>query len=147
MSDKRDESSNENDEPEPDEDYNRNNQHRGIEKESIENNVLVMKSNTLDEGTLAFIHWLNSNHKNSTFENPIIVKNFLNDKSTVLWDNTILAEVHVETKDGVPVCEYCEADDCAHVGFTICLEQLHGKGQTLDSIEAEAEIESATKLR
>ena len=36
------------------------------------------------------------------------------------------------------MCQYCKADDCAHVGFTICLEQLHGRGETLESIEAEA---------
>lgn len=130
MSNKKDESS-ENDEPEPDDDYHR----------------LVIKSNTLDEGTLAFIHWLNSKHKNSTIENPIIVKDFQNDKCTVLWDSTISAEVHVETKEGVPICQYCKADDCAHVGFTICLEQLHGRGETLESVEAEAETASATGTR
>jgi hypothetical protein len=145
MSNKKDESS-EDGEPEPDADNHRNNgnQHkRGnqLKRTELVENVLVIKSNTLDEGTLAFIHWLNSTHKSSTIENPITVKDFVNDKRTVLWDNTIPAEVEVETKDGVPVCKYCKADDCAHVGFTICLEQLHGRGETLESIEAEAEAE------
>jgi hypothetical protein len=99
-----------------------------------------IKSNTLDEGTMAFIHWLNSTHKKSTIENPFIVKNFQNDKLTVLWDSCVQAEVHIETKEGVPICQYCKADDCAHVGFTICLEQLHGRGETLESIEADAEV-------
>jgi hypothetical protein len=90
---------------------------------------------------MAFIHWLNSAHKKSTIENPIVVKSFENDKCTVLLDRDKQTEVHVDTKDGVPICQYCKADDCAHVGFTICLEQLHGRGQTLESIEAEAEIE------
>ena len=40
------------------------------------------------------------------------------------------------------MCQYCKADDCAHVGFTICLEQLHGRGETLESIEAEADNEA-----
>ncbi|MGH9952371.1 MAG: hypothetical protein ACRD5J_12135, partial [Nitrososphaeraceae archaeon] len=44
-------------------------------------------------------------------------------------------------REGVPICQYCNADDCAHVGFTICLEQLHGRDKTLESIEAEAENE------
>ena len=145
MSNKKDESS-EDGEPEPDADNHRNNgnQHkRGnqLKRTELVENVLVIKSNTLDEGTLAFIHWLNSKHKSSTIENPIIVKHFENYKHTTLWDNSILREVDVETKDGVPVCKYCKTDDCAHVGFTICLEQLHGRGETLESIEAEADSE------
>ena len=132
MSNKKDESS-EDGEPDQDADYHRNhgNQQKKRDqagkKESAED-VFVIKSNTLDEGTMAFIHWLNSTHKNSTIENPIVVKSFENDRRTVLRDSSIQAEVNVETKEGVPMCQYCKADDCAHVGFTICLEQLHGRG-------------------
>lgn len=146
MSHNKDEGS-ENDEPEPDGDYYQNSgdrhkraNERGEVEDSIEDS-LVIKCNTLDEGTLAFIHWLNSSQKSSTIENPIIVKDFENYKRTVLWDNSISVDVEVETKDGVPVCKYCKADDCAHVGFTICLEQLHRRGETLESIEAEAEFQ------
>ena len=95
MSNKKDESS-EDGELDQDANYNRNhgNQQKKRDqpgkKESAED-VFVIKSNTLDEGTMAFIH--------------------------------------------------CKADDCAHVGFTICLEQLHGRGETLESIEAEADNE------
>ena len=53
---------------------------------------------------------------------------------------SVQAEVHVNTKDGVPICQYCKADDCAHVGFTICLEQLHGRGETLESIEVKPKM-------
>ena len=146
MSNKKDESS-EDGEPDQDADYHRNhgNQQKKRDqpgkKESAEV-VFVIKSNTLDEGTMAFIHWLNSTHKNSTIENPIVVKSFENDRRTVLRDSSIQAEVNVETKEGVPMCQYCKADDCAHVGFTICLEQLHGRGETLESIEAEADNEA-----
>ena len=146
MSNKKDESS-EDGEPDQDADYHRNhgNQQKKRDqpgkKESAED-VFVIKSNTLDEGTMAFIHWLNSTHKNSTIENPIVVKSFENDRRTVLRDISIQAEVNVETKEGVPMCQYCKADDCAHVGFTICLEQLHGRGETLESIEAEADNEA-----
>lgn len=146
MSNKKDESS-EDGEPDQDADYHRNhgNQQKKRDqpgkKESAED-VFVIKSNTLDEGTMAFIHWLNSTHKNSTIENPIVVKSFENDRRTVLRDSSIQAEVNVETKEGVPTCQYCKADDCAHVGFTICLEQLHGRGETLESIEAEADNEA-----
>ena len=146
MSNKKDESS-EDGEPDQDAHYHRNhgNQQKKRDqpgkKESAED-VFVIKSNTLDEGTMAFIHWLNSTHKNSTIENPIVVKSFENDRRTVLRDSSIQAEVNVETKEGVPMCQYCKADDCAHVGFTICLEQLHGRGETLESIEAEADNEA-----
>ena len=146
MSNQKDESS-EDGEPDQDAGYHRNhgNQQKKRDqpgkKESAED-VFVIKSNTLDEGTMAFIHWLNSTHKNSTIENPIVVKSFENDRRTVLRDSSIQAEVNVETKEGVPMCQYCKADDCAHVGFTICLEQLHGRGETLESIEAEADNEA-----
>ena len=146
MSNNKDESS-EDGEPDQDADYHRNHgnqqkkRHQPGKKESAED-VFVIKSNTLDEGTMAFIHWLNSTHKNSTIENPIVVKSFENDRRTVLRDSSIQAEVNVETKEGVPMCQYCKADDCAHVGFTICLEQLHGRGETLESIEAEADNEA-----
>ena len=132
MSNKKDESSKDG-AADQDADY-----HRSYGNESVEH-AFVIKSNTLDEGTMAFIHWLNSTHKKSTIENPFVVKDFQNDKCTVLWDSSVQAEVHVETEEGVPICQYCKADDCAHVGFTICLEQLHGRGETLESIEAEAE--------
>lgn len=138
MSNQKDESSGD-DEPDQDRNHKEKRKQPWV-KESVEKEF-VIKSNTLDEGTTAFIHWLNSTHKKSTIENPIVVKSFENDKCTVLLDRDKQAEVHVDTKDGVPMCQYCKADDCAHVGFTICLEQLHGRGQTLESIEAEAEIE------
>lgn len=145
MSNKRDESF-ENDEPDhySDRRLNHGNQHEGrkqlTENESSEK-AFKIRSNTLDEGTIAFIHWLNSTHKRSTTENLFVVKDFQNDKCTLLWDSSAQTEVRVDTKEGVPICKYCKADDCAHVGFTICLEQLHGRGETLESIEAEAEAE------
>ena len=139
MSNKKDESSKDG-AADQDADY-----HRSYGNESVEH-AFVIKSNTLDEGTMAFIHWLNSTHKKSTIENPFVVKDFQNDKCTVLWDSSVQAEVHVETEEGVPICQYCKADDCAHVGFTICLEQLHGRGETLESIEAEAEAEPESNV-
>lgn len=145
MSNKKDESS-EDGEPDQDADYHRNHGHQQKKRDQPgkreSTDVFVIKCNTLDEGTMAFIHWLNSTHKNSTIENPIVVKSFENDRCTVLRDSSIQAEVNVETKEGVPTCQYCKADDCAHVGFTICLEQLHGRGETLESIEAEADNEA-----
>jgi len=36
-----------------------------------------------------------------------------------------------------PFCRYCNSDDCGHVGFTIYLDELHGPGETIESIDAE----------
>ncbi len=145
MSNKKDESS-EDDEADQDSGYHRSHGNQQERKNLPLEKAFKIRSNTLDEGTMAFIHWLNSAHKKSPIENPFVVKDFQNDKCTVLWDSSVQEEVHVDTKDGVPICQYCKADDCAHVGFTICLEQLHGRGETLESIEAETEDEGTAAV-
>jgi hypothetical protein len=86
------------------------------------------KCETLDEGTFAFMHWLNSKDKKSlsSIDNPIVLLKFVNDKHTILHDTHLNAEVDVEINKGIPYCKYCKEDDCAHVGFAICVEQLYG---------------------
>ena len=99
----------------------------------------IMKSNTLDEGTMAFMQWLTSKEKysssnidnnNDTVINPIILKQFSKGKYAVLVDTSVAGiglpkEIVVEIKDGVPICSYCKSNDCAHVGFTICVQQSY----------------------
>jgi hypothetical protein len=91
-----------------------------------------MKSNTLDEGTMAFMQWLSSKDKQISNNNPIILKQFVKGKYTVLLDNydnsNFRREIMVEIKEGVPICKGCQSDDCAHVGFTICIEQFYECG-------------------
>jgi hypothetical protein len=86
------------------------------------------KCESLDEGTFAFMHWLNSDDKRSLSfaDNPIVLLKFINDKHTILHDTRLHAEVDVEISKGIPYCKYCKEDDCAHVGFAICVEQLYG---------------------
>jgi hypothetical protein len=84
------------------------------------------KCETLDEGTFAFMHWLNSEDKRSLSSNPIVLLKFINDKHTILYDTNLNAEVDVEIDEGIPYCKYCKEDDCAHVGFAICIEQSYG---------------------
>jgi hypothetical protein len=87
---------------------------------------------TLDQGTNAFIQWLSSEDKKSaTTNNPIILKEFVNNKHTVLYDTNLGHDVIVETHDGVPKCTSCNADDCGHVGFTICVEQKYDNDGTI----------------
>ena len=89
----------------------------------------IMKSNTLDEGTTAFMQWLNSKEKSSSNNNnSVTLKHFAKGKYVVLIDSmsrNISREIMVEIKGGVPVCGYCKSEDCAHVGFTICVQQLY----------------------
>lgn len=89
----------------------------------------IMKSNTLDEGTTAFMQWLNSKEKSSSNNNNSVrLKHFAKGKYVVLVDSmsgNISREIMVEIKGGVPVCGYCKSEDCAHVGFTICVQQLY----------------------
>jgi len=86
------------------------------------------KCETLDEGTFAFMHWLNSEDKRSlsSTDNPIVLLKFINDKHTILYDTNLHEEVDVEINEGIPYCKYCKEDDCAHVGFAICVEQSYG---------------------
>ena len=102
------------------------------------------KCETLDEGTFAFMHWLNSKDKKSlsSIDNPMVLLKFVNDKHTILHDTHLHAEVDVEINKGIPYCKYCKEDDCAHVGFAICVEQLYGhrRSGTEERIEDIIEI-------
>jgi hypothetical protein len=94
---------------------------------------LVRHFDTLDQGTEAFMQWLGSDDKMSASSNPIILKQFVRNRYTILYDNTLGHDVIVETHDGVPFCKSCNADDCGHVGFTILLEQKYeNDGSILD---------------
>ena len=102
------------------------------------------KCESLDEGTFAFMHWLNSENKKSiTSDNPIILLKFVNDKHTILYDTDLHTEVDVEINEGVPYCRHCKLDDCSHVGFAVCVEELYGhrrgrgKEETVDDIVSE----------
>ena len=108
--------------------------------EPPENNKYQDKLDTIEDGTEAFMQWMNSSDKESlNSDNPIVLVKFVNDRHTVLYDTTLAKKVEVKLTGGVPYCKSCESDDCAHVGFTICLEQLgghrnDGKEETVDDI-------------
>ncbi|HZB74290.1 MAG TPA: hypothetical protein VE378_06055 [Nitrososphaeraceae archaeon] len=86
---------------------------------------LTAHLNTLDQGMEAFMQWLRSENKMSNTSNPVILKEFVHTKYSVLYDNTIGKTVTVETPNGVPFCKSCNADNCGHVGFAILLEQKY----------------------
>jgi len=100
------------------------------------------KCESLDEGTFAFMCWMNSENKKSiTSDNPIVLLKFVNDKNTILYDTDLHSEVDVQINEGVPYCRYCKLEDCSHVGFAVCIEELYGhrrgrggKEETVDDI-------------
>jgi hypothetical protein len=92
---------------------------------------LVMPCDSLDQGTAAFMQWLSSEDKQS-MNNPIVLKEFVNNKYAILYDNNLTDDVIVQTRAGIPQCKRCHTDDCAHVGFTICVEQKYDNEGTLD---------------
>jgi hypothetical protein len=99
------------------------------------------KCESLDEGTFAFMCWMNSDNKKSiSSDNPIVLLKFVNDKHTILYDTDLHSEVDVQINEGVPYCRYCKLDDCSHVGFAVCVEELYGhrrgrgKEETIDDI-------------
>ena len=109
-------------------------------KELLDDNNDIVKCETLEDGTEAFMKWMNSTDKKSlSSANPIVLVKFTNDKHTIVYDTITSKEVDVELTDGIPYCNFCKSDDCAHVGFAICIEQLYGhrrgeKEETVDNI-------------
>lgn len=77
---------------------------------------------TLDTGTTEFMKWLISKDTNSG-DTSIIVKDYLDNKYVILFDKSILENVIVDYREGMPFCMTCNTDDCGHVGFSICLKQ------------------------
>lgn len=102
------------------------------------------KCESLEEGMSAFMHWLNSEDKKSlSGENPIVLLKFMNDEQTILYDTNLHKQLEVEICNGVPICNCCKEDDCAHIGFAIEVEQLFGHrrgGGTEQKIEDVLEI-------
>jgi hypothetical protein len=94
----------------------------------INNPSLSIRNNNLDEGVVTFGLWLSDENKKS-LAIPIIMKEFTEGKRAVLQDNTLQKEVIVNIVEGIPFCNECRSNDCAHVGFAICAEQLTNKSK------------------
>ena len=88
----------------------------------------IVRNNTVDEGISAFTLWLGVNGKDSGMM-PIMMKQFqteINNRVVVsLQDNVLQKDILVVITEGVPFCNECKSDDCAHVGFAVCAEQLN----------------------
>jgi hypothetical protein len=88
----------------------------------------IVRNNTVDEGISAFTLWLGVNGKDSGMM-PIMMKQFqteINNRVVVsLQDNVLQKDILVSITEGVPFCNECRSNDCAHVGFAVCAEQLN----------------------
>lgn len=87
-------------------------------------NTLIVRNNNVDEGVIAFGLWLNLEGKDSRIV-PIAMKKFDQNREVLLHDNILQKDVSVRIVEGIPICNGCRANDCAHVGFAICAEQMH----------------------
>lgn len=94
----------------------------GKSKTSEKNSEL----STLDLGTMEFMKWLVSKDTNSG-DTVIVVKDYFDNKYVILFDKSILKDVIVSYRDGMPWCITCNTDDCGHVGFAICLKQNYDR--------------------
>lgn len=84
----------------------------------------VIKNNDVDDGVITFGIWLNARINKDESQVPIAVKKFVPDQLALLNDHVLQKEVSVAFTEGVPSCKECgDSQDCAHVGFAICLEQ------------------------
>ena len=89
---------------------------------------LGIRNNNLDEGVTTFGLWLNAENKKS-LSIPITMKEFAEGRRALLQDNTLQKEVIVNIVEGIPFCNECRANDCAHVGFVICTEQMTNRSK------------------
>ncbi|HEX6281126.1 MAG TPA: hypothetical protein VFZ67_02755 [Nitrososphaera sp.] len=89
---------------------------------------LRIRNNNLDEGVITFGLWLNAENKKS-LAIPIMMKEFAEGRRAVLQDNVLQKQVIVNIVEGIPFCNECRSNDCAHVGFVICAEQLTNRSK------------------
>jgi hypothetical protein len=90
----------------------------------------VVRNNTVDEEISAFTLWLRENENFAAM--PITMKHFtrgINKVVVSLQDNILQKHVTVDIVEGIPFCSECKSNDCAHVGFAVCAEQLNSQSK------------------
>jgi hypothetical protein len=88
----------------------------------------IVRNNTVDEGIIAFTVWLGANGNNNSSTIPIAMKQYrrgINKVELSLRDNILQKDIQIGIVDGVPFCNECRSNDCAHVGFAVCAEQMN----------------------
>jgi hypothetical protein len=86
----------------------------------------IVRNNNVEEGMSAFTLWLGENENPASM--PITLKQFtrgINKVVVSLQDNILQKDIIVDIVEGIPFCNECKSNDCAHVGFAVCAEQLN----------------------
>jgi hypothetical protein len=89
--------------------------------------IFEIKNNNVEEGIECFSHWLSIKDGNCDEDNrniQLTLTTFEREKNKLLLhDNLNNLDIEVVFTDGVPFCNLCHIDDCAHTGFAICAKQ------------------------
>jgi hypothetical protein len=92
--------------------------------------IFEIKNNNVEEGIECFSRWLSIKDGNCDEDNrniQLTLTTFEREKNKLLLhDNLINLDIEVVFTDGVPFCNLCQIDDCAHTGFAICAKQNLG---------------------
>ena len=85
--------------------------------------LFEIKNNNVEEGIECFTHWLsvkdgNCDEDNRNMQLTLIASEKEKNK-ILLHDNLKNLDIEVSFTDGVPFCNLCHIDDCAHTGFAI----------------------------
>ena len=94
-------------------------------KVSFQGHKLENRSNTLDEGVMAFGEWIASKDDPQKTCGQLSLTKFEENERIFMFDSTLGKEVCVEIADGVPECKTCTDSDCMHIGFSICVMQIY----------------------
>ena len=89
---------------------------------------IEIKNNNVEEGIECFTHWLSVKDGNCDEDSrrnmQLTLIAFEKQKNKMLLhDNLNNLDIEVSFTDGVPFCNLCHIDDCAHTGFAICAKQ------------------------
>ena len=87
--------------------------------------IFEIKNNNVEEGIECFSHWLSIKDGNCDEDRQkniqLTLTAFEREKNKLLLhDNLNNLDIEVVFTDGVPFCNLCQTDDCAHTGFAIC---------------------------
>ena len=103
-------------------------------RQKVNDKKIQPRANALDEGIDTFGKWLYLKDSNQRWDNKFVLKQFVTRSHAVLQDNSagIGIDVVIDITDGIPVCRNCRSYDCAHVGFTICVNQMNTHNGIMD---------------
>lgn len=86
-----------------------------------------IRNNILEEGIGCYTHWLSvqeGNFDELDINVDISLKQLDYEKNIlIIQDRLQNLDIKILINNGFPECTLCQSDDCAHIGFAICLIQ------------------------